>query len=256
MIDALDTALADPRTTEALGWIAAGVVFMTFCMKTMPALRVLAVIGNLAFIAYGLAASLTPILLLHGALLPLNLARLAQLRAQIRRLAEAGRCDPGAKHFAWLVEMAKPRRLAAGETLFRKGDPAHSLFVVVSGEVELPEHGIRLGPGALIGELGLLMADNRRTATVRATEDSRLAELTEERVHQLYFDNPRFAWKLIRLVTARLLGNLRRQEAAAEARTAAAESRAAAAEARLAALSGPPPDAADPPRRAGGTADH
>ena len=253
MIDALTTALAHPRVVEAIGWLAACAVFLSFCMKTMPALRVLAVVSNLSFIAYAFAASLTPILVLHGALLPLNLGRLVQLRRQVGQAVEAGTGDAGSERFDWLAELAEPRRLAAGEVLFRKDDPARSLFVLVSGEVELPEIGVRLGPGAMIGEVGLFAADNRRTATIRATQDSRLAELTDARVQQLWFDNPKFAWKLIRLVTARLVGNLRRQEAEANARTAAAEARAeaaevraAAAEARLADL-----DARPPPRQAG-----
>ena len=68
---------ADALTVDALGYLAAGIVFLTFCMKTMLTLRVIAIVSNVAFIAYALAAGLTPILVLHGALLPMNVMRLA-----------------------------------------------------------------------------------------------------------------------------------------------------------------------------------
>ena len=35
-----------------------------------------------------------------------------------------------------------------GETLFRKGDAADTMYLVVTGRVRLPETGIELGPGA------------------------------------------------------------------------------------------------------------
>ena len=58
---------------EASGYVASGLVFLTFCMKTMIALRVIAIGSNVAFITYGVVADLTPIYLLHTVLLPLNL---------------------------------------------------------------------------------------------------------------------------------------------------------------------------------------
>jgi hypothetical protein len=51
-------------------------------MKDMVNLRIVAICSNLAFIAYALVLNLTPILVLHVILLPLNGLRLAQaLRA-------------------------------------------------------------------------------------------------------------------------------------------------------------------------------
>jgi hypothetical protein len=65
---------------EGLGWLAAGLTLLTFSMRSMVALRVVALAANLSFIAYGAAAGLTPVLVLHLLLLPCNLVRLAQLR--------------------------------------------------------------------------------------------------------------------------------------------------------------------------------
>lgn len=63
---------------DAIGFIAAGLVFLTFCMKSMTALRMVAVASNLCFLVYGSFESLPPVVVLHAALLPLNLVRLKQ----------------------------------------------------------------------------------------------------------------------------------------------------------------------------------
>jgi hypothetical protein len=67
-----------PLTNE-VGFAAAGLVLATFCMRSMSALRCVAIASNLAFIGYGYLGGLAPILLLHALLLPVNIYRLAQL---------------------------------------------------------------------------------------------------------------------------------------------------------------------------------
>jgi hypothetical protein len=61
---------------DCLGFFAASLVAATFCARSMVMLRLLAMGSNLAFIAYGSAGGLWPILLLHLFLLPLNGHRL------------------------------------------------------------------------------------------------------------------------------------------------------------------------------------
>jgi hypothetical protein len=67
-------------STDIVGYAASGLVLLTFVMKDMGPLRVTAILSNLAFIAYGAMHALPPVLCLHFALLPLNLARLRQLQ--------------------------------------------------------------------------------------------------------------------------------------------------------------------------------
>ena len=64
--------------TDALGYIAAGLVFATFCAKRMASLRALAIVSNVAFIGYGFLDDLWPILVLHCAMLPMNIQRYRQ----------------------------------------------------------------------------------------------------------------------------------------------------------------------------------
>ncbi len=59
-----------------VGYVAAGLVFATFCTTRMVPLRALAIASNVAFIGYGYLGELWPILILHAAMLPMNMLRL------------------------------------------------------------------------------------------------------------------------------------------------------------------------------------
>lgn len=198
--------------TDFLGYVAAFAVFLTFCTRTMLALRLIAILSNVAFISYALAASLVPILILHGALLPLNVLRLIQMQRQVNAVGKDAVAVEGEARFDWLLPMAERRNLDDGALLFAKGDSAESLYVVVNGEIVLPEVDVVLGPGEMLGEIGLFLQDRRRTTSARARGRAELAEVTEKQVEKLYFDNPKFAYRLIRMVTQRLIENLSRLE--------------------------------------------
>jgi hypothetical protein len=64
--------------TDVLGYVAAGLVFATFCAQRMTPLRSLAIASNVAFIGYGFLDGLWPILILHSAMLPINIHRYRQ----------------------------------------------------------------------------------------------------------------------------------------------------------------------------------
>ncbi|MDT8344962.1 MAG: cyclic nucleotide-binding domain-containing protein, partial [Thermohalobaculum sp.] len=167
---------------------------------------------------YALAAGLTPILVLHATLLPLNVVRLIQMQRRVRLARMAARLPQAEDRFEWLIPLGNRRKLPVGTVLFHKGEPADSLYVLISGEVRIPELGVTLGPGSILGEIALFSGEGRRTNGAVAASPVVLAELTEQRVEQLYFDNPSFAYKLIRLVTRRLLHSLAQHEAAIEVR--------------------------------------
>ena len=63
---------------DGLGFLAAGLVLLTFCMKRLVPLRAIAITSNLVFILYGYRAGIQPVLMLHLVLLPVNLIRLLQ----------------------------------------------------------------------------------------------------------------------------------------------------------------------------------
>jgi hypothetical protein len=94
--------------TDAVGFVAAGLVLTTFCMRSMSALRWVAIASNVAFIAYGYLGNLAPVLLLHLLLLPVNGYRLAQLYggqarsqpAEVQARTASRNMDSGSTHAA------------------------------------------------------------------------------------------------------------------------------------------------------------
>jgi len=58
---------------DLLGFLASGLVLMTFWMRDMLSLRLVAIASNVAFISYGHVAHILPVMVLHATLLPVNL---------------------------------------------------------------------------------------------------------------------------------------------------------------------------------------
>ncbi len=189
---------------EIFGYIASVLVFATFYMRTMLPLRIVAVASNLAFITYAAIDGLTPILILHSALLPLNLLRLMQIRelgAQVERAA--------AHEFsaAAILPFMKKRVVRANEVLFSSGDLAEELFYVLEGEVFLPEVQQTVGPGAFFGEIALFSASGRRTATAIARTNGIVMALSKKAVLAALLQSPQLGIHLLRIITARMLQN-------------------------------------------------
>ena len=79
------------------------------------------------------------------------------------------------------ASVARPRRVYAGETLFRRGDLGTTMFIISQGSIEL-DFGDdllakRLGPREFFGELGLLIGDHARSAEATVLTDGLLLEL-------------------------------------------------------------------------------
>jgi CRP-like cAMP-binding protein len=82
---------------------------------------------------------------------------------------------------------------SAGDILFREGDEASDMYVVVSGEVEVMKRSKRgvdarvalLGPGDWFGEMSIVDVQPR-SATVRAIAPCRLLRITAADLDALY----------------------------------------------------------------------
>ena len=192
---------------NVLGLLGVGFCLASFAMKNMLSLRALAVAGNVLFIAYGYVESLLPSVALNAVLLPLNVARLWEITRLSKEIARATGDSPVAQ---WLLPHMRRRPFKAGEVLFRKGDAADILIYVAWGELRLAEIGRKVGPGELIGEIGLFSPDKRRTQTLVCESDGELYEMTDEMIFRLYYQNPKLGFYLMRLVAQRLLGDVQR----------------------------------------------
>lgn len=184
-----------------LGYAASAAVLATFCMSTMIPLRVVALVSNVLFIAYGYADHLYPVLFLHVILLPVNTLRLVQFYRLVREMRDAPRKDISVQ--ALLPYMTR-RKFNAGETLVRKGEQADRLFYLAEGEIEVIEFGKVLHAGAMVGEIGVFAPSQRRTATIVCRTDCNILELTENKAKQLYFQDRSFGFAVLQLIISRL----------------------------------------------------
>jgi CRP/FNR family transcriptional regulator, cyclic AMP receptor protein len=187
---------------ELSGYLASALVFLTFYMKTMIPLRIIAILSNVAFMTYGLGGHLYPVLILHAILLPLNCLRLLQMRTLIQKVRAASQ---GELSMEWLVPMMRRRQCAKGDVLFRRGDPAKELYFVLSGSLRLVDLAVALGPGTVLGEIGIFAPTHQRMDTAICETEVDLGVMATDKVLELYHQNRRFGFYLIRLVSQRLL---------------------------------------------------
>lgn len=192
---------------NVLGMLGVFFCLASFAMKNMLSLRVLALAGNVFFIAYGYVESLLPSIVLNAVLLPLNITRLWEITRLSKEIARATGDSPVSQ---WLLPHMRRRPFRAGEVLFRKGDAADDLIYVASGELKLEEIGRRIGPGELIGEIGLFSPEGMRTQTLVCETDGEIYHMTDKMVFRLYYQNPKLGFYLMRLVTERLLRDVQR----------------------------------------------
>lgn len=205
---------------ELAGYAASALVFLTFYMKTMIPLRVIGIVSNVAFMTYGLGDRLYPVFILHAILLPLNCIRLVQMRALIRKVRDASQGDLSME---WLIPFMRRRSGRKGEVLFRKSDPATELYVVLSGSLRLVDVAVTVGPGSVLGEIGVFAPTRQRMDTAICEADVELGVMDNDKVLQLYHQNPSFGVYLIRLVIQRLLDDYAKlRDASPSARSAAA----------------------------------
>jgi voltage-gated potassium channel len=76
-----------------------------------------------------------------------------------------------------MTRLLRPREVAAGGAVVRRGQPGDAMYFVVDGEVEIRlDAPVRLGPGSFFGELALITGAPR-SATVVAVRPTILLAL-------------------------------------------------------------------------------
>jgi CRP-like cAMP-binding protein len=99
-----------------------------------------------------------------------------------------------------------------GTNIFTKGEPANKMLYIYSGRVRVTdiESSVQtrfLERGTVLGEIGIFAPDRKRTATAIAEEDTDVYSIDEDKIIQLYYQNPKFAFYLVKLITRRLIEN-------------------------------------------------
>ncbi len=109
-----------------------------------------------------------------------------------------------------LLQLAREIEVPAGTTIIEEGAEAAEVYVVVDGELDVTrasgEHQVHLrtiGPHTFVGEMAFL-SGGIRSATVRATTDSRLLMIDQTVVEQLIATNAQAAITMLRTIMERV----------------------------------------------------
>ena len=115
------------------------------------------------------------------------------------------------------------RRYPSRTDVFRPGDPASTLYYIISGSVSIitEEEDDRelvlgyFGAGEFVGEMGLFIESDRREVILRTRTQCELAEISYERLHQLFSgtliaDAPRLLYSIGSQLSRRLLDTSRK----------------------------------------------
>jgi hypothetical protein len=206
----VDIAVANINIASMCALVGAVFYAATLLMRTMVPLRIFGIISILFFMAYGALAGAVSTFLMYLLLLPINSVRLFQMRNLVKKARVAAQGDLS---MDWLKPFMNRRHYRRGDVLFRKGQLAKEMYLTVTGKFLVTEIGVELPPGRLMGELGFVTPNNRRTQTVECIEDGDVLSITYDRLLELYFENPEFGYYFLRLASDRLLQNTARLEA-------------------------------------------
>ena len=112
----------------------------------------------------------------------------------------------------YMVSTLQVVTLEPGQVLFREGEPGESLFIILEGQLQVlmaldtsDERQLAVfGPGEFIGEMSLLIPGRARTASVRASQASRLWRMTHADFDGLLVRQPKLAYTIVQTLTKRL----------------------------------------------------
>ncbi len=102
-----------------------------------------------------------------------------------------------AVHIADIMRCLKALKVDAGAIITRRGEPAHAMYLIADGEVEIRLHHktVRLGAGHFFGEIAALKR-TRRSATATAVTTTRLLVLDAADLHSLMEQEPQIASRI------------------------------------------------------------
>src|ERR1700749_1854497 len=103
------------RYFEIVGFIGAALMVATLAMKAMIPLRVIGIVSNVFQIAFALSVGITPMLIQHGILLPVNAYRLFEHLRLVRKVRNASNRDISLN---CLLPFMSKRQVNAGQVLF------------------------------------------------------------------------------------------------------------------------------------------
>lgn len=110
------------------------------------------------------------------------------------------------RHLRAVAKLAHPAQIEAGAVLFSEGSPSLEAYVIVAGQAEVRTRGRKvavLGPGEIVGELGLIL-ERPRNATVRALTPLDTLAISRRDLRAAVLETPELGWTLLEAVAHRL----------------------------------------------------
>jgi hypothetical protein len=205
----LEIGLANITLANMCALIGAIFFVATLLTHTMVPLRIANMVGCAFFAIFGALSGAVTTFLLYLLMVPINAYRLRQMLVLVKKARSATQGDTSME---WLKPFMTERKYRKGNILMKKGDAADEMLLTVTGKFLVKEIGVELPPGQLMGELGFLTPDNRRTATIECIEDGHVLTITYEKLLEIYFQNPQFGYYFLILTSQRLLDNISRLE--------------------------------------------
>lgn len=159
----------------------------------------------------GIAVGTVKLHLTH-AYAKLKVTRRSQAVALVRRLSldDGNDLDPEGSWELWFPHSAGIARLRRGDVLFNRAEPGDRLYLIENGEIELQGIGSRVRAGTILGEIAVLTPARVRTDTAVCASDVELRYLTREQARHYYFTRPDFGYRLLHLITRRLMADRER----------------------------------------------
>jgi voltage-gated potassium channel len=110
-----------------------------------------------------------------------------------------------ASEIADILRLLRAQTVDPGDVIVRRGDPAHSMYFIAAGEVDidLGDKRVRLGVGHFFGEVAVLRRARRSASVIAVTRTSLLA-LSAEDLHTLMEREPRIAERINEAVRDRV----------------------------------------------------
>ena len=223
----LEIVLANITLANMFALVGAIFFVATLLMQTMVPLRVANMVGCTFFATSGALSGNVANFLLYLLLLPINAVRLRQMLKLVKKARNATQGDMSME---WLKPFMTERRYRRGDRLYRKGDAAAEMSLIVTGKFLVKEIDVELPPGKIMGELGFLTPNKQRTMTIECMEDGQVLTITYERLLEIYFQNPQFGYYFLVLTSQRqrlLDNNQRLQENISRLEAALAQEKAA-----------------------------
>lgn len=121
---------------------------------------------------------------------------------------------------ATLASRAPTRRCATGEVIFKEGDPGDVLYVIRKGSVKVSRKNMQgadvaqtyVSAGSWVGEMALLVAGGRRSATVTAAVPCELLPVDREDFNKILLNYPKAEARILQVAEERRIQNMGRMQ--------------------------------------------